>query len=82
MATNRRRTTRTTRSSRGARTPTPRSRAVQVQPTPGEDQAASVPASAGVDWNREYRYIIKDLRQLGVVTVVLTALMLLVGFLI
>lgn len=84
MATNRRRSTRTTRSSRGARPSTlPRSQAVQVRPTAGDDQqAASVPASTGVDWNREYQYIIKDLRQLAVITLVLTALMLLVGFLI
>jgi hypothetical protein len=77
MATNRRRSTRTTRSSRSSSL---RSTSVKVYPSPGGETAAS--AAPAVDWDKEYHYILKDLRQLGIVSSVLVVLLLVVGFLI
>jgi hypothetical protein len=74
MATNRRRTTRTTRTS-GLR-----SNAQKVYPTPGGETAAAAPAAPAVDWDKEYHYILKDLRQLGIVSGVLVVLLLVAGF--
>lgn len=78
MATNRKRSTRTSRSRRSSNL---QSTAVRVYPTPGEETEAATPASsANVDWSREYAYVVKDLRQLSVVSVALLVLMLVVGF--
>ncbi|MCC6168499.1 MAG: hypothetical protein IT329_14850 [Caldilineaceae bacterium] len=77
MATNRRRTTRSTRSSRAAG---PRTTAVKIYPAPGGETAA-VPAAPAVNWDEEYHYILKDLRQLGIVSALLFVLLLVTGFL-
>lgn len=78
MATNRRRTTRTTRTTRSSGL---RTTAQKVYPTPGGEAAAAAPAPM-VDWDKEYHYILKDLRQLGIVSAVLVVLLLVAGFLI
>lgn len=80
MATNRRRTSRTTRSSRSAGL---RSTAVKVYPAPGGEMAAApaAPAVPTVNWDKEYHYILKDLRQLGIVSALLFVLLLVAGFL-
>lgn len=78
MATNRKRSTRTSRSS------TARSTSTQSRPVSGRDEAAEAAAAAAksLAWDNEYQHIKKDLRQLGIVSVVLTALLLVVGFII
>ncbi len=77
MATNRRRSTRSTRSS-GLR-----SSAVKVYPAPAAGDATEAPVSTtAVNWDQEYHYIIKDLRQLAVISAGLVVVMLLIGFLI
>lgn len=74
MATNRKRSTRTSRSS------TARSTSTQSRPVSDRDEAAD--AARSLAWDNEYQYIKKDLRQLSVVSVLLVTLLLVVGFII
>jgi hypothetical protein len=77
MATNRRRTTR----SSSLRTNT-----VKVYPTGGATApsvaATETTTTEAIDWQTEYAYVNRDLRQLGIVSAILFGLLLLGGLLI
>ncbi len=71
---NPRRTTRRTTASRPR--PTPAVAVNVAAPTP----QAETPPAKRVDWRAEYSYVVNDLRQLGIVTAGVFALMFLIGF--
>jgi hypothetical protein len=77
MATNRRRTTRSS---------TLRTNTVKVYPTgsatPASVAATETPATEAIDWQTEYAYVHKDLRQLVIISAILFGLLLLGGLLI
>lgn len=65
------------------RTTTPRPRAT-VAPAASSAAAAveTLPSESGkrVDWKTEYAYVVSDLRNLGIVTVGIFALLFIIGF--
>ena len=68
----RRSTTRRTTRPEGTRTPTVATTVAQVEVRPPEV----------VDWRTEYAYVFRDLRQLGMVSVTIFALLLIAGWLV
>lgn len=49
-----------------------------IAPTPQSELPPS--SNKRVDWKAEYSYVVNDLRQLGIVTVGVFALLLIIGF--
>jgi hypothetical protein len=78
-----RRSSTTSRNPRSYSSSSVRTREARTAAATGDSSDESRPVrSAAVDWSQEYNYILKDLRQLFIVSALLFAGLLVVGFLI